>query len=449
MTDPFTRAWHFLHRELWDVDVGAMPRWQKWTYSGLRMFYVLVRELTEGQLALHAMSLVYTTLLSLVPLLAVSFSVLKAFGVHNQVEPLLLNFLAPLGEQGVEITNRVIRFVENIKVGVLGSVGLAMLIYTVVSLIQKIETSFNFVWRVKQVRSFTRRFSDYLSVIIVGPVLVFAAIGMTASITNNELVQRLLAMEPLGTAVLVLGRIMPYLLISAAFTFFYMFVPNTTVHLRSAAVGGLVGGALWQLTGYVFAAFASGSTRYEAIYSSFAIIILFMIWLYLSWFILLFGSQIAYFHQHPQLIRRRSERFRFSARLRDRVGLAMIYLTAHAYQEGEQGWSMDDLVKRLGVPGDALGDLLDDMLQLGFLVETSGDPALYLPGIDPDRLTVREVIAGLRSAGEQGLPIDEGALTLAPVEHTLAELQAAGADRLGNMTIGDLVRQGDLSVASG
>lgn len=141
-----------IKRTLWDVDVAALPPARSLAVRFFRVVYVVLRDLLEGQLTLRAMSLVYTTLLSMVPVLAISFSVLKGFGVHNQVEPLMLKFLEPLGEKGVEITAQILGFVENMRVGVLGAVGLGLLIYTVISLMQKIERAFNFIWHVKRLR---------------------------------------------------------------------------------------------------------------------------------------------------------------------------------------------------------------------------------------------------------------------------------------------------------
>ncbi len=131
---------------IWDSDIRSIPVWQAWIINSLRILHEVFRDLTKGQLNLQAMSLVYTTLLSLVPLLAVSFSMLKGFGVHNQIEPFMLNLLAPLGDKGHEITAKIIDFVDNVNVGVLGSVGLGVLLYTTVSLIYKIEKVFNFTW---------------------------------------------------------------------------------------------------------------------------------------------------------------------------------------------------------------------------------------------------------------------------------------------------------------
>ncbi|MDH3930474.1 MAG: YihY/virulence factor BrkB family protein, partial [Deltaproteobacteria bacterium] len=171
----------FLRKNVWEVELSSLPWWKSWLTRVLRVFYVVIRDLLEGQLTLRAMSLVYTTLLAMVPLLAVSFSVLKGFGVHNQIEPLLLNFLRPMGERGVEVTSRIIGFVDSVKAGVLGSVGFALLIYTVISLIQKIEQACNDTWQVNRSRPLSQKFSDYLSVILIGPLLVFSALGITAS----------------------------------------------------------------------------------------------------------------------------------------------------------------------------------------------------------------------------------------------------------------------------
>ena len=242
-------------RWLWDVDLGGLPTWRRLVLWTLRIGHACLRDLAEGQLTLRAMSLVYTTLLSLVPLLAISFSVLKGFGVHNQVEPLLLGFLEPLGDKGVEITERIVGFVDNIKVGVLGFLGFVLLFYTVISLMQKIERAFNYTWRISRERTLGQRFRDYFSVIIIGPVLVFSSLSITASIMSDQVVQALTAIEPFGTLLHLAGRLVPYLLIVAAFTFIYAFMPNTKVRLGSALVGGLVAGVLWNAAGWAFASF--------------------------------------------------------------------------------------------------------------------------------------------------------------------------------------------------
>lgn len=390
---------HALHW-IWGRDPGALPWWQRALVRAARLVWAVVRDLTGGQLSLRAMSLVYTTLLSLVPLLAVSFSVLKAFGVHNQVEPFLMNFLAPLGPEGGELAAMIIGFVENVKVGVLGALGLGLLFYTVISLIQKIEHAFNAMWHVKRLRPFTQRFSDYLSVLLIGPVLVFTAIGTTASVMRTEVVQGIVAIEPFGIVVESGAKLVPYFFIIAAFTFVYLFVPNTRVRFLSALVGALVAGVLWQSVGWVFASFVMTSTRYTAIYSGFAIMIMFMIWLYLAWLILLVGASIAFYHQHPEYLSTRRQEMRASPRLKERLALLVVYLVGESHFREQAPWTSQALATRLAVPSEVVEEVLDPLVERGLLTATADEPPAWVPARAPEAVSVGEVLEAVRSAGE-------------------------------------------------
>lgn len=429
----------FLLSELWRTDLAETGRFRYYGYRLLRLLFVMVREFTNGQLNLRAMSLVYTTLLSLVPLLAVSFSVLKAFGVHNLIEPLLINLVAPLGERGSEVVNAILGFVENMKVGVLGSLGLALLLYTVVSLIQKVESSFNYVWHAKSTRSLSRRFSDYLSVIMVGPVLVFSAIGMTASMMNSRVVQALLTIEPFGSLVIIATKLMPFFLIILAFTFVYLFVPNTRVKVRSAFVGALVGGALWQSTGMAFAMFASTSTKYAAIYSGFAILILFMIWLYLSWLILLLGAQVAYYYQYPEQIRISSRRVPLSGRFREQLGLLMMYWIAERFVHDGKPWTLLGLSNKLAMPGDRVGEILTLLQERELLVESGSEPPEYLMLHDPANLTIDKLLRSLRRPDDEQAMMESRLNSVPEVDALLQRMELGVTEHLGGMTLRDLV----------
>jgi membrane protein len=275
---------------LWE-DPGATPHpLRRLLLMPARFAYAVARDLSQGQLTLRAMSLVYTTLLSVVPLLAFSFSVLKGFGVHRQIQPLLYEFLEPLGDKGAEITSQIIAFVENVRGSVLGGIGLALLVFTVISMVQKVEDTFNHIWQVQQSRSIARRFSDYLSVILVGPILMVTAMGLLATINSSAAMQAIASIEPFGSLVALISRLAPFALVVLVFAFVYAFVPNTRVRIGPALLGAAVAGAAWTLGGSLFASIVVGSTRYAAIYSSFAIAIVALIWLYLSWLILLLGA---------------------------------------------------------------------------------------------------------------------------------------------------------------
>jgi membrane protein len=439
MTNQVLQWYEAFNTRLWRDDLHELKGWRRIPVIAVRLFVVLLRELINGQLNLRAMSLVYTTLLSLVPLLAVSFSVLKGFGVHNQIEPALLSFLAPLGPKGIELSNNIIGFVENIKVGVLGSLGLLFLLYTVVSLIQKVESSFNYVWKVERLRGLAQRFSSYLSVILIGPVLVFTALGVTATAMNNSLVQQLMSVEPLGQIVLALTRLLPYLLVIAAFTFLYMFIPNTRVKPVAALCGGVIAGILWQSSGWAFAAFIATSSNYAAIYSGFAIVILLLIWLYLNWLVLLLGAQVAFYAQYPRYLTRYPVQLRLSNRLRERLALQVMFMVADRHLHQREPLTAELLAHYLGLPMQPVHHVLQMMLDAGFLAETSDEPPAYLPRQDVATIKLAELYKVVRSAGETRFLAMKSLPHEAQVEQLMATVQQAVDTGLDSLTLKDLV----------
>ena len=389
-----------LRKNVWEVELSSLPWWKVLLIRVLRVFYVVIRDLLEGQLTLRAMSLVYTTLLAMVPLLAVSFSVLKGFGVHNQIEPLLLNFLRPLGERGVEVTSRIIGFVDSVKAGILGSIGFALLIYTVISLIQKIERACNDTWHVNRSRPLSQKFSDYLSVILIGPVLVFSALGITASVMSTTVVQKMVAIKVFGSLMELATKLVPYLLVIAAFTFVYIFVPNTRVRFRSALTGGLVAGVLWETSGWAFASFVVKSAKYTAIYSGFAILIMFMIWLYLSWLIVLVGASVAYYHQHPESVTSYRRELRLSNRMQEKLALLVMFLVGNNYYDNLPALTLEEFAQSLNVPMEALEPIMEALEGYGLLSQTANEPPTYLPARPLDTAELKDVLDAVRGANE-------------------------------------------------
>ncbi len=211
----------------------------------LRNAYAVIRDIVSGQLTLRAMSLVYTTLLSVVPLIAFSFSVLKGLGVHKELEEKLYTILEPLGAKGVEITDQVMHIVHNVNGSVLGGIGLTFFIYTAITMVQKIEGAFNYVWYVTKPRSFAKRFTEYMLVLLIGPLVIALALGAIASVGNESVVLWLSQNSVFGPIFSATSQLTPYLLITGVFTFLYWYMPNTKVNLLSALVGGLSGGIMW------------------------------------------------------------------------------------------------------------------------------------------------------------------------------------------------------------
>ena len=428
---------------VWDEDMRDLEGMRRAAVFVLRVLHILVKELMGGQLNLRAMSLVYTTLLSIVPLLAVSFSVLKGFDVHTRMEPIVYDFFGPLGPKGAEIADRIFEFVDNTRAGVLGSLGFALLIYTVVALLQKVESAFNFVWQVDHLPSFSQRFSNYLSVILVGPVLVLSALGLTASIMNTALAQRLVGLEPLGMMVVYSGKLVPYVLVCLAFTIVYMFIPNTRVRFRAALIGGVIAGILWETTGWGFATFIATSSRYAAIYSSFAILIMLLIWLYLNWLILLVGSQVAFYVQYPKYMTLHRVRFVISNRLRERLALQLMYLIGYNHYHNLPPWDVDDLVARLDMPGQPVQRVLASLVDAGYLVEVPGEETpVYLPMHDIETMRLAKLLVAVRQSGESRFLNASQLPGIAPVDGLVARLDEMAGRILEERTLKDLVVEG-------
>lgn len=267
-----------------------------------QLIFVVVRDILGGQFKLWAAGLSYTTLLTVIPLLALVFSILKTVGVHRHAEPFIINLLSPLGEKGVTLGLQAISYIESINVGVLGFVGSVVLLYLALSLIHQMEEAYNAIWRVEKSRNLLRRFIVYILLILVGPVLVFGAIAMTAALVSTTFMQEMLKYEGVQVVEYTFNRFLPYLFIIAAASITYFIIPNTKVKIISALIGGIIIGVLWEILGWIFASFVVTSANYQAIYSGFAITILFLVWLQISWLILLTGANITFYLQNPEYI---------------------------------------------------------------------------------------------------------------------------------------------------
>lgn len=349
---------------------------------------------------MRAMSLVYTTLLSIVPLLAFSFAILKGFGIFNRLEPYLAELLAPLGEQGAQITKQILVLVNNVQGSVLGGVGLAFFLYTAISTVQKVEESFNYTWYVSKPRSFSRRFTEYMIVLLVGPLLMVTAIGMITSLQSTTVVQFVLNSEALGPVFFVGGKLVPYLLISGVFTFLYVFMPNTEVRFTSALVGGIAGGFIWATISAVFATFVIYATRTQQIYAGFAVAILALIWLYLNWLVLLIGAQLAFYHQEPAFLRTGRQEPRLSNAMRERLALNIMFQVGRAFRMADRTMTAGEISRRINIPTIALAPIISALEKAGLLLSTEKEE--LLPGREMSRTKLKDILDVVREKGETG-----------------------------------------------
>ena len=425
--------WNEALDRLWRLPGNS---WRGRAAAAGRLLICTSRELAAGELTLRAMSLVYTTLLSLVPLLALAFSILKGLGIHNRIEPMLSAVLEPLGPSAQQITETVIGFVDNVKIGVLGSIGVALLFYTVLNMVQKVEASFNFIWKIPRHRTLGQRVSQYLVVLLLGPLAITLVLGTTASLSSNRVVASLLDSQVIGHAVVVLGSLLPFLLIMAVFSFLFAFIPNTRVRLSAAITGGVVSGLLWQSAAWGFARFVASSANYNAVYSSFAILILLLIWLYLAWIILLIGCQIAFFVQQPEYMSRHRRHLEASGTQRDLLILNLMGIVQQRFVHGRPGLAANQLTRLSGAPPDMVNPLINRLIETGLLAETS--EGILLPQQDPSRLSLAELLekANPSISTLEDLPAQAGS---AQVRSLAMRLSGAREGVLGRMTLGELM----------
>ena len=408
--------------------------------TSLRYIYAVARDFFSGQLTLRAMSLVYTTLLSIVPLVAFSFSLLKGFGYNKELEKYLFGLAEPLGDQGLEYAEQMMKLVNNINSGVLGGVGLLFLIFTAISMVQKIEESFNYVWYVTKPRNFSRRFTEYVFVLLSGPLVMAIALGMITTLQDDAVVQELLHNDIIGPLFAASGKLMPYMMIIGLFSFLYWFMPNTKVHIRSALAGGVAGGFLWATAGVIFTAFIVNSARTQAIYASFAIAIVTLIWLYLNWLILLVGSQLAFYHQNPEYLRNGRRDPRLSNAIRERLALNAMFIIGGAFRDSSlERATFTSVSKQLKIPSLSMAPILIGLEEAGLITLTEKE--VLQPGRDIARIQLEEILHTVRQEGDTGsFDIPEWAPT---IESIGTSIDAAINATLDKRTLADLLDEAE------
>jgi membrane protein len=438
MLSIFSKIDIFFEKSLWEIGNGSLGKFRNLLVVVLRLLHKVGQEFVNGEIPRRASSLVYTTLLTLVPVLAVSFSVLKAFGVHNMLTPIMRNFLSPLGEKGDEITFNIIGYVDRINVGLLGTIGLAVLIYTVMNTVEQIENSFNYLWQINEERSLLKRFRDYMGVLLAGPVLIVSALGITTSVTSNSIAQKIISIEPFGTALLLIGELLPYFLISVAFTLIYYLLPYTKVNFKSAFMGGVSAGILWQAGSWIFARFIVSSTQYSAIYSGFAIVLLFMIWLYYNWVILLTGAKISFYRQFPVLLRMRDDRLIYGEWYMQRLAVRVMYVIGYDYLQGQRRLTLPALMELLRIPKSVIQGIIGALERNRLILRIDPDKS-FVPARDIETITLGEIVNSVKAE----FPVAHSPLndfvSIPEIEKIMSEVEDAINNTLSKETLKELV----------
>ena len=389
--------------------------------EGLRLLAVSIWKFRRDDGTLRASALTYTTALSIVPFLAITFSMLKGLGVQKRLEPKLLEFFAS-GHK--EVATKIMEYVDRTNVGALGVVGLIALILTAISLLGSVERSFNTIWGVEKGRTALRKVTDYTALMLGCPVLLL----LSTSISTTGQIQKYLPEEIASRALPLLFALIPFLAKAVAFAAMYLIMPNRRVSLKAAITGGIVAGLGWQATEWIYIRFQVGVTKYNAIYGAMAQLPLFLIWMYMGWCIILIGAQVACILELPG--RGRALKARLYAWMpRPGVFLPVLREVGRRFESGTKPLTIADLASETGISTDILGSICENLSDAGYISLTDENPPRILPSISPTKVSMGDLVSGLAAIEGQKEYVDEfmGELSSTIGETTWAEW--AGRDK--------------------
>ena len=397
---------HFLTVEIWNMPLHEIPKVQLFLIKQLRIIILALRGFSEDKVSLRASALTFYSLLSVVPTLAMIFGIAKGFGFQNKLEEELINGFKGHEEALDWIVNMARNYLENVKGGLIAGIGLIVLFWTVMGLLTNIERSFNGIWQVKKSRPFVRKLTDYLSIMLIAPIFLFITSSANVFITTQ--------VDVITTEVALLGQVKPvinfflhftpYLMIWLLLTIVYMVMPNTKVTFISALVGGIIAGTLVQLSQWGYVYFQLGVSKYNAIYGSFAALPLFLIWLQISWLIVLLGAEISFAKQNVARYEYEYNSLNISYKLKSILTLLVANYVIKIFAKGDSPLTSFQLARELKIPVGIVRNISFELTEAGVFSETLRDNSkekAYQPGRDIHTITVHLVLKKLENKGMQ------------------------------------------------
>lgn len=424
----------FLLEDLWKIESAKIFTFKSFLYRQIRIAFIVWKGFVDDNCPLHASALTYTTLLSIVPFLAVVFSISKGLGI-KVLEPLLLN--KTITGIGGDVISKIVFHAKETNTTALGTLGGGVLILTAIKLLSTVEKSFNTIWGVKRSRSIFRKTSDYISVLIIGPVLIAAAMAITASLESALLAKKILSESVIKQVVIY---IVPFVSLWVAFTCIYIFMPNTRVRIQHALIGGIIAGTLWQIGQWIYINFGIGVAKYNAIYGGFAQFPLFLVWLYISWLIILFGAEVSFASQNVKTYTREKQAQQVSYSFREELSLHLVTLIAKNFYLGKTAWTVEKISQGLNAPLRLVKEILFQLCKTDILNEIKGEVTYYQPAMALEKISIERILSTVRNYGEN--PFKRARVENKEsrgVKEIVNELNQATKSALKNLTLRDIV----------
>jgi len=406
-----SRIINFFKTGIWEIRLKDTPPIKAFFIKYLRVFLLASQGFLGNHRQKTAAVLTYYSLLNVVPVIAVAFAISKGFGLEKLIEKQILQ-MADKANLQADITSQILlfsnRLLDQAKGGIIAGVGVVLLLWTVISILGKIEESLNDIWEVKRSRTIVRKFSDYIALMVFAPVLLIISSSATVLLASQMkvIVNKIAFLGIFSSAILFLLNLLPYVSIWALFTMLYLVMPNTRIPLKSAILGGISAGTIAQVVQWFYIKFQIGAASYGAIYGSFAALPLFLGMLQMSWMIVLFGAEISYANEHYETFGFQPDYSRASFSSKRFLTLKIFHLVTKKFSQGEKALNAIQIAELLEIPARFVRQLLQELIDVGLVVETTSgtkNQVTFQPGRTIENLTVKEVLDAYE---RRGIPYD-------------------------------------------
>ncbi|MFC1657866.1 YihY/virulence factor BrkB family protein [Candidatus Omnitrophota bacterium] len=405
-----TKIINFIKHDIWRIRSKDLPRRKSFLIKQLRVLLRALHGFNEDKCQLRASALTFYSLLSIVPVLAMAFGVAKGFGFEKLLEKQLVEKFAGQGEVIAQAVNFAHTLLENTKGGMVAGIGVAVLFWTVIKVLGNIERSFNDIWGIKEARKLGRKLSDYLSVMLICPFLVIVSSGITVFVaTQVQLItERIALLGALSPVIFLALKLLPYCIIWALFTFIYIFMPNTKVNFKSGLFAGILAGSIYVVVQWAYVVFQVGAGKFNAIYGSFAALPLFLVWLQMSWLIVLFGAEVSFAHQNVEMYEFEPDSQRVSYSFKRLLTLRVAHLLIRNFQEAAKPFTSTEVSRLLEIPIRLVRQILFELVESGIASEVKTEDykeTAYQPARDTQLFTIKRIIDMLEQKGIDDIPV--------------------------------------------
>ncbi|NOZ35217.1 MAG: YihY/virulence factor BrkB family protein [Chlorobi bacterium] len=392
----------FINNELWSIDITKKPKPMRALINFLRTVSLGFKGYKEDKLSVNASALTYFTLLSIVPVLALGFGIAKGFGMDKMLEEEITASF-----QGQEqVLNYILNFtrtmLETAKGGIIAGLGFILLLWSVIKLLSNIESIFNRVWDIRKSRSIIRKFTDYMTIMLLGPIFMIMASSTTVFISTQLSHFSQTGMFDFATPLfLKFAKIIPFVIVWIAFTILYLIMPNTKVKFRSAVIAGITAGTIFQIFQGLYIYFQSGATRINAVYGSFAALPLFLIWLQTAWFVVLLGAEISFAVQNIKLKGSGLLLQKLSIHYQKKIALFLLLFIIDFFKKGKKAPTLQELSTLSTLPVPTTEYILNNLVKAGIVSQVLlKDKHAFQPAMSLENLTVAKVINNYENFGK-------------------------------------------------